>query len=224
MQNLESKYLRVTNETICALHATLSASSLKPGEDPDNYRAKAKRISSRFAAAKEPVTDRHLTNIVVQGLPESYRDMKLTTCKDPDFDLNNIQATMRHLYLDRPAGNETERIAGRETVVLAASEPNPVVACHHCGKDSHHKRGCAVPVQVYAKGKKPTVVHDKTRTRLEDLGESGARRTRRPHTTTPNTTRNGVRAQRRRRVARIRLLCWGVLTLVRSLHSTSMTI
>ena len=49
---------------------------------------------------KEPVIERHVKDIIVPGLPEKYRDVKLTTYKDPEFDLPKIQATMRHLYLD----------------------------------------------------------------------------------------------------------------------------
>ncbi|CAN0546480.1 unnamed protein product [Laminaria digitata] len=45
----------------------------------------ATRLRSRLAAVKEPVTDRHFTDIIVQGLPESYHDIKLTTYKDPDL-------------------------------------------------------------------------------------------------------------------------------------------
>ena len=49
---------------------------------------------------KEPVTERHFKGIIVQRLPKKYRDIKLTTCKDPEFDLPKIQATMRHRNLD----------------------------------------------------------------------------------------------------------------------------
>ncbi|CAN0599404.1 unnamed protein product, partial [Laminaria digitata] len=41
---------------------------------------------------KEPITGRHFTDVVLQGLTEEYRDVKLMTWKDPDFDLPKIQA------------------------------------------------------------------------------------------------------------------------------------
>ena len=48
----------------------------------------ATRLRSRLAAVKEPVTDRHFTDIILQGLLESYRDIKLTTYDD--FNLSKI--------------------------------------------------------------------------------------------------------------------------------------
>ena len=85
MQELEEKYLRVTNETIRAVQAALSATSMEPDEDPENYIMKVIRIRSRLTAVNEPVTASSPT--LVQGLQKSYRDIKLTTYSDPDLDL-----------------------------------------------------------------------------------------------------------------------------------------
>ncbi|CAN0425279.1 unnamed protein product, partial [Laminaria digitata] len=122
---------------------------MEPDEDPDNFIMQATRLRSRLAAVKEPVTDRHFTDIIVQGLPESYRDINLTTYKDPDFDLSKIQSTMRHLYLDGLSRGKTGKIAGRGTIMTAAtassSDTSSVVICHNCGREGHYKSGCAVP-------------------------------------------------------------------------------
>ncbi|CAN0595317.1 unnamed protein product, partial [Laminaria digitata] len=95
IKELEQKYLRATNETILAFEAKLAATAMEPDEDPDSFIMQATRLRSRLAAVKEPVTDRHYTDVIVQGLPESYHDIKLTTYKDPDLDLSKIQSTMR---------------------------------------------------------------------------------------------------------------------------------
>ncbi|CAN0488167.1 unnamed protein product, partial [Laminaria digitata] len=79
IKELEQKYLRATNETILAFEAKLAATAMEPDEDPDSFIMQATRLRSRLAAVKEPVTDRHFTDVIVQGLPESYRDIKLTT-------------------------------------------------------------------------------------------------------------------------------------------------
>ena len=125
MKELEEKYLRLTNETNRAMHAELAATFMEPEEDADLYIMQATRLRSRLAANKDRVTDRHFTDITVQGLPESYRDIKLMTYNDPDFNQPKIQnhetlvpgrgykaddiqwahfnvskiQTMRHLYL-----------------------------------------------------------------------------------------------------------------------------
>ncbi|CAN0584093.1 unnamed protein product, partial [Laminaria digitata] len=41
-----------------------------------------------------PIRDRHFTDIVLQGLTEEYRDVKLMTWKDPDFELPKIQSVL----------------------------------------------------------------------------------------------------------------------------------
>ena len=136
------------------MQAALAATSMESDEDPDHYIMKATRIRNRLAAVKEHVTDRHFTDIIVQGLPESYHVIKITTYKDPNFDLAKIQATMRHRYLDDLSRNKTGRIARRGMAMIAASDTT-VVICHNCGKEGHHNSGCAVPGKMFAKGKKP---------------------------------------------------------------------
>ena len=83
IKELEEKYLRITDETIRALQAALAATTMGP--DEDHYIVKAKRLRSRLTAVKEPVTERYFKDIIVQGLPEKYRDIDLTTYKDPDI-------------------------------------------------------------------------------------------------------------------------------------------
>ena len=112
MKELEETYLRATNETIRALQAALASTSMEPDEDPDHYIMWATRVRSRLAAVDEPVTDRHFTDIIVQGLPESYYDIKLTSYKDPYFDLSKIPTTTRHLYLDGLSREKTGKSRG----------------------------------------------------------------------------------------------------------------
>ncbi|CAN0593228.1 unnamed protein product, partial [Laminaria digitata] len=95
IEELKQKSLRVTNETIRAFEAKLAATAMEPDEDPYNFIMQATRLRSRLAAIKDPVTDRHFTDIFVQGLPESFGDINLTTYKDPDLDLSKIQSTTR---------------------------------------------------------------------------------------------------------------------------------
>ena len=76
---LDEKYLTVTEETIHALQAALAATTMGPDEDSDHYIVKAKRLRSRLTALKEPVTERYFKDIILQGLPEKYRYINLTT-------------------------------------------------------------------------------------------------------------------------------------------------
>lgn len=67
IEDLEEKYLRVTNETIRALQTARinDTTAMEPGEDSDHYIMQANHLRSRLAAVKEPVTDRHFTDIII---------------------------------------------------------------------------------------------------------------------------------------------------------------
>lgn len=77
---------------------------------------KATRICNRLVAVNELVTNSHFADIVVQGLPESYRDIKLTTSKDPDCDVTKTQKLERgtSTWTRR---NQRGRIAGHGTAM-----------------------------------------------------------------------------------------------------------
>ena len=115
---------------------------------------KEKLLRSRLTGVKEPVTERHFKDIIVQGLPEKYRHIKLTTYKDAEIDLPKIQATMRHLCLDNLSHNKGKGnlIAGRGVAMSVESAPDPnSIICHNCGKEGHCDSGCAVPGKTYDK-------------------------------------------------------------------------
>ncbi|CAN0462263.1 unnamed protein product, partial [Scytosiphon promiscuus] len=67
---------------------------LTPGQDPDNYINELTRLRNLLTEMEEPITGRRFTDIVLQGLTEEYRDVKLRACKDPDFDLPDIHSVL----------------------------------------------------------------------------------------------------------------------------------
>lgn len=75
------------------------------------------------------------------------RDIKLTTCRDPEFDLPKVQATRHHLYLDDVSRykGKGKLVAGRGVARLVESAPDPnSTMCQKYGKAGHYRRGCAV--------------------------------------------------------------------------------
>ena len=97
------------------MQAALATTTMGPDEDQGHGIVKEKRLHNRLTAVKEPVTERHFNDIIIQGRPEKYRDIKLMTYKDPRFDLPKNQTNMRHLYLDDMSRNKGKGklIAGR---------------------------------------------------------------------------------------------------------------
>ncbi|CAN0270136.1 unnamed protein product [Laminaria digitata] len=55
---------------------------------------------------------------------------------------------MRHLYLDGLSRAKTGKIAGRGTILTAAtaspSDTSSDIICHNCGREGHYKSGCAL--------------------------------------------------------------------------------
>ena len=209
VKELESKYLKITNETIRATQEALATTSLTSREDPENYINELTRLCNLLTEMEEPITDRHFTDIVLQGLTEEYRDVKLMTWKDPDFGLPKIQCVRRHLYLDGISRNKTGRLDGRGTVMTAASGPpdTSAIICHNCGKTGHCRNGCGMSSKADGNSNKP--VSQKKKINIDQggiLGRNGALCIGRPRTTTPNATRKGLRAHRR--VVRVRRLRW----------------
>ncbi|CAN0373449.1 unnamed protein product, partial [Scytosiphon promiscuus] len=118
-EELQEKYLKVTDETIRAKTAELAATTMKSGQDPDDYFTEAVIKRAEVEAMGEPMTDRRFKDIIVQGFSPEYESIKLMMYRDPTFDLAQIQTTMRHLYLDNLSrSNEAKgRIVGRGVAI-----------------------------------------------------------------------------------------------------------
>ena len=113
MKELESKYLKVTNEYIRATQKALANTEMHLGQDPDEYINEATVLRERLTEMKEPISDRHFMDIILEGLTDTYKDVKLMTWKDPDIDLSKIQSVLRHVYQDeqsRKTGGGRARI------------------------------------------------------------------------------------------------------------------
>ena len=144
MQELESKYLRITNESIRATQRALAESNMTAGQDPDEYINEATLLRERLSEMDEPITDRHFMDIILQGLTDEYKDVKLMTWKDPDMNLAKIKSVLRHVYQDEQSRKKTTGIAGRGYAMQAATGTG-VVICRNCGIAGHYERGCAMP-------------------------------------------------------------------------------
>ena len=125
-RNFKRNTSRLPDENIRSKTAELAATTMKSGQDPDDYFTEAIIKRADVEAMDKSMTDRRSKDIVVQGFTPEYESIKLMMYRDPTFDLAQIQTTMRPLYLDNLSrSNEVKgRIAGRgvamstETVVL----------------------------------------------------------------------------------------------------------
>ncbi|CAM9496159.1 unnamed protein product [Laminaria digitata] len=97
-------------------------------------------------------SDRTFKDIMAQALTDDHKDVKLMTYRDLSFNLEQIQSTMRYLYLDnlsRRNANDSKN-AGHGAAMMAepTSRPRPsgLPLLQQAG---HYQRGCA----LFAKNK-----------------------------------------------------------------------
>lgn len=84
------------------------------------------------------ISDRRFKDTCVRGVTSEHKDIKLMMYRDPTFDIDQMQTTMRHLYPDDLSrGSSTEKIAGRGTAMSAETS-----ACDCCGKKGHQEGNC----------------------------------------------------------------------------------
>ena len=62
--------------------------------------------------------------------------------RDPSFDVDQMQTTMRHVSLDEQSRNRTKgRIAGRGSVMIAVTSEQDII-CYWCKNRGHSKKDC----------------------------------------------------------------------------------
>ena len=97
---------------------------MEQGEHLDSYFKE--NTIARFEVAKmgEPITDRRFKDICVQGFTSEYKDIKMMMYRDPASDTDQMQSTMRHLYLDDLSRNSTSGLLlyGKYNRALRARE------------------------------------------------------------------------------------------------------
>ena len=91
----------------------------------------------------EKVFDRWFKDICVAGFTDEYKDVKMMMYRDLSFDIDQMQNTMRRMFLDQQSRNATkERIAGRGTAMTTKASTNHDVYCFKCKERGHTKRNC----------------------------------------------------------------------------------
>ena len=112
IQEVVDNYNKVTGEVIRAGMDNLVNSKMKPREHPDCYRVGKTHARSELEKMGETIFDRKFKEICVQGFMTEYEDIKMMY-RDPTFDIDQMQRTVRHLYLDGISPNSDTKIADR---------------------------------------------------------------------------------------------------------------
>ena len=73
---------------------------MKPRQDPDDCFMEAILKRNEMTGMGEPMTDLRFKDILVQGFTDEYDEVKFKIYRDSSFVFDDIQKTIRHLYLD----------------------------------------------------------------------------------------------------------------------------
>ena len=162
---LVKKYDYQSDEVIRTLRAKLEQIRMEPGEDPDEYFLKAARYRAELRRMDEPITDRHFKDIIIQGISSEYDNIKFCVYRDPTFNLDEIQSTMRNVYRDDILRRDSKNTVGSQKTVMTdvrtigrkgqvtsdnwmgaakgkENYRNHRMTCYRCGGKGHRRSQC----------------------------------------------------------------------------------
>ena len=141
-KELCNTYDKVTDEVIRATMEELMNTPMEPGQNPDDYFNQKRLLRIRAEKMGEHISDRYFKDICVTGFTDNYKDVKMMMYRDPSFDVDQMQTTMRHMFLDEQSRNRTKgRIAGRGSVMTAVTSEQDII-CYWCKIRGHSKKDC----------------------------------------------------------------------------------
>ena len=141
-KELCNTYDKVTDEVIRATMEELVNTPMEPGQNPDDYFNHKRLLRIRAEKMGEHISDRYFKDICVTGFTDNYKDVKMMMYRDPSFDVDQMQTTMRHMFLDEQSRNGTKgRIAGRGSVMTAVTSEQDII-CYWCKNRGHSKKDC----------------------------------------------------------------------------------
>ena len=116
---------------------------MEPGQNPDDYFSKKRLLRIRIEKMREKVSDRWFKDICVTDFTDEYKDVKMMMYHDSSFDIDQMQTTMQHMFLDQQSRNGTTGgITGRGTAMTTKTSTDHDVYCFKCKKREHTKRNC----------------------------------------------------------------------------------
>ena len=62
----------------------------------------------------EPITDRHFKDIIIQGIPREYDNIKFCVYRDPTFNLDEILSNMKNVNHDDILRRDKNTVGSRK--------------------------------------------------------------------------------------------------------------
>ena len=142
-KELCGNYDKVIDEVIRASMEELVNTPMEPGQNPDDYFNKKRLLRITIEKMGEKVSDRWFKDICVTGFTDAYKDVNIMMYRDSSFDIDQMQTTMRHMFLDQQSRNGTKGcIAGRGTAMMIKTSKDHDGYCFKYKERRHTKRNC----------------------------------------------------------------------------------
>ena len=74
---------------------------MKEGGDPNIFLVEVRDMANKLYSLGEGMSDTGLADIVLQGLPPSYDQLRLMADMDSGFTVKKIEQTARNMYKSR---------------------------------------------------------------------------------------------------------------------------
>ncbi|CAN0290931.1 unnamed protein product, partial [Ectocarpus fasciculatus] len=112
---------------------------MEPGQNPDDYFNQKHLLRHKVEKMGEVISDRYFKDICVTGFTDDYKDVKMIMYRDPDFSVDQMQTTMRHMFLDEQSRKGPKGGIAGKGFAMATSTP---ATCFECGESGHIRRNC----------------------------------------------------------------------------------
>eukprot|EP00903_Cladosiphon_okamuranus_P020450 g18770.t1 len=109
------------------LIADLNNMIMKEGADPEIFLAEVQDLANKLHYLGEGVSDARLADIVLQGLPPSYDQLRLMADMESGFTFAKVEQTARNMYKSRSRGRLQQRYHHQRDTHLRDSETGVVL-------------------------------------------------------------------------------------------------
>ena len=133
----------------------LDGMEMVDGQDPDIFFTQLGELVQDLEVLGEHVSEERLADIVLQGMTSDYELVRFNAHKDPDYGLDEIQFTMRNMFVNEISrGQLKSRSQGQGQAMSLTTAANhgtsKQVRCFGCKELGHLKRDC--PTKKTSKG------------------------------------------------------------------------
>ncbi|CAB1105007.1 unnamed protein product [Ectocarpus sp. CCAP 1310/34] len=136
---------------------------MEPGQKPDDYINQKHLLRHKVQQMGEKISDSYFKDIeeCVTGFTDESKDVKMTVYRDPNFNVNQMQTTMRHMFLDEQSRKWSKGgIAGRDFAMVTTTSEQ--TSHFGCGEKRHIRRNCPQRRGQRQRKTKPRVVDNVT--------------------------------------------------------------